>query len=588
MDNTGIFENGIEPKEFWCRLGDCLCSNEGFSEVYFFYEDKHERILLLGKSSDAEILNLPEVIRKELSNRGENNFDDMHGDVWSLERLDLKGGLKIFVVLKFESSSKDARWPLLKSFITASFTAYKSSRDLGLKAESLSHVTNVLDLGLIVGEANVFDEAAMKICNELASQFDAMRVSIGWNDMGGIKVKATNHGGNIRRDTESVGALSRVMEEAFVQESEIVFPNDEKELIDQQHKSYSQSRGNCSLMTIPLKEGVKILGVITVEYHPENNTYSESHLKIARVLMDLIGPRINSLHFSTGWLGKRVWRRFRKRFENLLGYRHTGLKLTSLALLFCLISSLVIKIDHNVKAPFVLRSESTVVLTSPIAGYVEGVHFKVGGFVKKGDLLVSLDQREILMKRAQSIAERASQNNDVRRFEAEGKLTDMRLAQLSVQKAEAQIKLLDYQLEKSLIEAPFDGVVVEGDLADRLSSPVKPGEPLVRVTQLSDTYGELQVDERDVHFINNDLSGKLAFTSNPRDSYDVKIDKYEPVAVIQERGTYFRVRASIINSAEKWWKPGMSGVCKVYIGKRSVAWVFLHRTVEFIKMKIWI
>ena len=251
--------------------------------------------------------------------------------------------------------------------------------------------------------------------------------------------------------------------------------------------------------------------------------------------MDLIGPRINSLHFSTGWLGKRVWRRFRKRLENLLGYRHTGLKLTSLAFLsFCLISSLVTKIDHNVKAPFVLRSESTVVLTSPIAGYVEGVHFKVGGFVKKGDLLVSLDQREILMKRAQSIAERASQNNDVRRFEAEGGLTDMRLAQLSVQKAEAQIKLLDYQLEKSLIEAPFDGVVVEGDLADRLSSPVKPGEPLVRVTQLSDTYGELQVDERDVHFINNDLSGKLALPSNPRDSYDVVlIDKYEPVAVIQ-------------------------------------------------------
>ena len=76
----------------------------------------------------------------------------------------------------------------------------------------------------------------MKICNELASQFEAMRVSIGWNDMGGIKVKATNHGGNIRRDTERVGALSRVMEEALVQESEIVFPNDETELIDQQHK----------------------------------------------------------------------------------------------------------------------------------------------------------------------------------------------------------------------------------------------------------------------------------------------------------------------------------------------------------------
>ena len=125
---------------------------------------------------------------------------------------------------------------------------------MGLKAESLSHVTNVLDLGLIVGEANVFDEAAMKICNELASQFDAMRVSIGWNDMGGIKVKATNHGGNIRRDTESVKAYQEFMEEAFVQESEIVFPNDEKELIDQQHKSYSQSRGNLLSNDNTLKE----------------------------------------------------------------------------------------------------------------------------------------------------------------------------------------------------------------------------------------------------------------------------------------------------------------------------------------------
>ena len=107
-------------------------------------------------------------------------------------------------------------------------------------------------------------------------------------------------------------------------------------------------------------------------------------------------------------------------------------------------------------------------LTSPVAGYIEGVHFKVGDIVKKGDLLVSLDQREILMKRAQSIADRASQTNDVRRYEAEGKLTDMRLAQLSVKKAEAQINLLDYQLDKALIESPFDGSVLR--MADQQQS----------------------------------------------------------------------------------------------------------------------
>mgnify|MGYP001187205592 CR=1 FL=1 len=588
MNNTGIFENGIEPKEFWFRLSNHLCSHEEFDKIYFFHEDNDKRILLLGKSSDSEVLDLPEDIRRKISNSHKNDIADLQESSWRIKRLHLDGALKIIVVIKFEGPQNHASWPLLELLINASFLAYNSSRDLGLKSENLSYVTNVLDLGLIVGDSQIFDEAAMKICNQVASQFDAMRVSIGWNDMGGVKVRATNHGGNIRRDTERVGSLSRVMEEALVQESEIFFPNTDSELVNQQHKSYSQSGGKCALISMPIKEADSVIGVITVEYDPENNTFCDSHLSLLRVFMDLISPRLSLLHSSTGWLGKRLWRRFRKRVESFLGYRHTGLKVTCLFIIMCFILSFIIRVDHNVKAPFVLRSEATVVLTSPVAGYIEGVHFKVGDIVKKGDLLVSLDQREILMKRAQSIADRASQTNDVRRYEAEGKLTDMRLAQLSVKKAEAQIKLLDYQLDKALIESPFDGVVVEGDLSDRLSSPVKPGEPLIRVTQLTDTYGELQVDERDVHFIKNGLSGKLAYTSNPKNFYDVRIDKYEPVAVIQEQGTFFRVRASITNATETWWKPGMSGICKVYIGKRSVAWVFLHRTVEFIKMKLWI
>jgi hypothetical protein len=109
----------------------------------------------------------------------------------------------------------------------------------------------------------------------------------------------------------------------------------------------------------------------------------------------------------------------------------------------------------------------------------------------------------------------------------------------------------------------------------------------MRIVEISDTYGELQVDERDIHFLKSGMEGELAFTSRPEDKFRVSLDSYEPVAVVKETGTNFRVRVDIADDPKLWWRPGMSGVCKVDIGERSVAWVYLHRTWEFVRMKLW-
>ena len=591
MNTSRILEKGIEPKVFWDRLCGEISSYRSCEDVYFFHKDNQGQVLLLGKSESAQVIDLPEVVRKKISGNQSNSemFDaELEGSFWYLIALDSITELKGYGVLRMSEVMDDDSLNLIRSSVLACVTAFRFSRDSDLKSESLNQTSKVLDLGLIVGESKSFEEASMRICNELVSQFNAMRVSLGWNEKGTFKVKATNHGGNVRSDTEKVSYLARVMDESMTQQSEIVFPDPKSATINKQHKSYSQSTGNCTVVSVPLRLAEEVIGVVTVEYDNEDTHFDNAHIGLLRVFMDLIAPRLDSLHSVSGWIGKRAWRKARKRLAGMLGYRHTGLKFFVCALLFSLIASCVIPINHKVKSPFVLRTEASAVLTAPISGYIEKVHFKVGDVIKEGDLLVSLDQKEILMKRAQSIAERESQSNDVRRYEAEGKLTDMRLAQLSVKKADAQIELFDYQLDKALISAPFDGVIVEGDLQDRLSSPVKPGEPLLRVIQLVDTFGELQVDERDVHFIKKGMKGELAYTSHPEKTYEVLIDNYEPVAVVQELGTHFRVRAMIESDPEDWWRPGMSGVCKIHIGKRSAAWVYLHRTIEFIRMKLWL
>jgi hypothetical protein len=40
-------------------------------------------------------------------------------------------------------------------------------------------------------------------------------------------------------------------------------------------------------------------------------------------------------------------------------------------------------------------------------------------------------------------------------------------------------------------------------------------------------------------------------------------------------------------SPEEWWRPGMTGICKINAGDRSLLWILTHRTVEFLRMALW-
>ena len=36
-----------------------------------------------------------------------------------------------------------------------------------------------------------------------------------------------------------------------------------------------------------------------------------------------------------------------------------------------------------------------------------------------------------------------------------------------------------------------------------------------------------------------------------------------------------------------WWRPGMTGLCKITVEKRTLWWIFTHRTTDFLRLKLW-
>ena len=469
--------------------------------------------------------------------------------------------------------------------------SYQSRRREQRTGDQVLGLSEVLDLGVTLGESADFSTAALRLCHRVAAQFVAARVSLGWIEGGVLRLKATSHGGRINPASQEAEAMVRVMEESADQNNEVAYPAiAESQAIDREHKVFSQQHQGAVVLSIPIRDATthEAIGVLSLERSVEDGVWGNTEMERLRLAADLVVARLSDLNDSSGWWGKRMWRATRSKASGLLGTEHTGWKLASLVLFVSLLLLVLIRVEHKVRAPFLLKTDAAALATAPFAGYIDEVRYHLGDVVKKGQVLVTLDRRDLLLEESNAVAGLDKNEREARAYEAEGKLAEALMAKSSMRQDEAKLAIIRHRLAMTEIRAPFDGVVVEGDLRERLSSPVQVGERLFKVVQIHDLTGQLQIDERDIGYLSQGLSGEFAFASRPGDRFEVKIERFEPVAEVRQEGNVFVLRVDVLGEPQEWWRPGMSGVCKLNAGKASLLWIIAHRTVETVRMWLWL
>jgi membrane fusion protein (multidrug efflux system) len=122
------------------------------------------------------------------------------------------------------------------------------------------------------------------------------------------------------------------------------------------------------------------------------------------------------------------------------------------------------RIDNKISVTGSIEANESVELKSEISGIVEEIHFQEGTNVKKGNLLVSLDDDEISaqlekMRYTQKLMkEREFRQRQLLEKEAISQEEyDIALTELNT--VASDIKVLQSQYEKTKIRAPFDGTV---------------------------------------------------------------------------------------------------------------------------------
>jgi hypothetical protein len=134
--------------------------------------------------------------------------------------------------------------------------------------------------------------------------------------------------------------------------------------------------------------------------------------------------------------------------------------------------------------------------------------------------------------------------------------------------------------------APFDGVVITGDLTQSLGAPVKKGEALMTVAPEHDFRVMLEVDERDIADVQLGKTGSLALSALPGDTFALEVNRITPVATTAQGRNYFEVEAKLKAKTEQL-RPGLLGVGKVEAGSRSLLWIWTHRVSGWLRMTVW-
>ncbi|HYN61839.1 MAG TPA: efflux RND transporter periplasmic adaptor subunit [Rubrivivax sp.] len=205
-------------------------------------------------------------------------------------------------------------------------------------------------------------------------------------------------------------------------------------------------------------------------------------------------------------------------------------------------------LEDDAQAVGSLRSRQGVVLRPEVSGRIAKLGFSDGQAVRRGQLLVQLDDtlQQAQLKQAQAQASIARTNLSRNRdLSGQGFVSpsavDQSAAALEV--AEAQVALAQAQLARMRILAPFDAVA--GIRSVDLGDYVKDGADLVNIEDLSQVWLDFRLPERFIARVKPGQAVDVTLDAIPGRRFTGKIEALD--SLIDANGRSLLVRARLDN-----------------------------------------
>jgi RND family efflux transporter MFP subunit len=343
--------------------------------------------------------------------------------------------------------------------------------------------------------------------------------------------------------------------------------------------------GAAAVAAVPMTSGPRVVGVLLFEREGEGG-FDPATLRLLEAVGHALGPVFEAKAEGERLIAGRVVAWTGDALRVTFGPRRPALKLALATAVGAAAWLALATGEFRVTARAAIEGSVQRAAVAPFEGFVATAPVRAGDLVEEGQVLATLDDRELALEAARWRAEREQQA--LRYQEALGKQdrAQARILLAQLRQTEAQLSLVEGKLARATIRAPYRGIVVSGDLTQQLGAPVETGKVLFEVAPLEGYRVVLRVDERDMRYVAEGQDGRLVLTGLSGQSFPVEVSKVTPVAQVQDGRNVFRVEAAVADPDARL-RPGMEGVAKLSVEERSLVWIWTRSLIDWVRMSLW-
>ena len=451
---------------------------------------------------------------------------------------------------------------------------------------------DVLGLATEVLQAPRFGAAALALVNGAVRTLHLRQAVLCWRSAADAEVLAISHIDRFESTSRLVMALKAAAAEVLATDRVIAL---DRQIDSEQSGGAWPAHGALleglegvrHLTSLPVRDGSGQAQAVLITMSDER-ALTDDQTNQALLMLEMVYPRLADTRWRDANWFKRMRQSLLQRLELLVGPGRPWLKFGALMTSVLVLAMLFVRVPYRVEASAQLITDSTRLITSQNDGRLLEVLVDVGDTVTQGQPLARLDTTDLQQQQAEVLSEIQRYVADEDKARASGALAEMQVARARRVQSEARLKRVAYVLQQARTEAPFDGVVVEGERRNLLGSSVRRGDKLFRIAQVRDLYVVMQVPEHAIREFSGDARAELLLLSQPDRPIALKISSFVPMAQVKgEEGNQFVLKAQILDPVAPWWRPGMTGLAKIDAGTRNISWVLFHRTIDKLRLWLW-
>ncbi|MEE9127676.1 MAG: HlyD family efflux transporter periplasmic adaptor subunit [Planctomycetota bacterium] len=432
---------------------------------------------------------------------------------------------------------------------------------------------------------------AFTMVNELRNNFGLGLVAIGFIHATRVKVVAISGMDELRASNPGVLRMRSAMEECLDRRESVLYAGglgqDEDTLEDdcRLHAQWSRVDGGDTVGSFPLFLQDEIVAIVSVR-NAIPPGLSKDLLEVLAEEMARYGPLLPLCRAATRSVGAHILEAVARGKKRLLG---TGRRKTLIKLLVAVVFFAWLffgSLTYSFTVPCRVRAAVQRVISCPRDGVLADLFVRPGDQVRAGQLLAILDDQDDTLLRHEVKAELATLEALMDKALEDGDSGAIRIHEAQKRTMAARLAIIEQNIALAHIRAPQSGVILVGDLREKLGSRIPTGENLFTLAGPDRIAVVLKIPEHLILDARRSVAVSFAASARPGQRMPLERLQFSPAGTVQDGMNVFLAESTATAPVSEL-APGMEGFAHLEVGQRRVWWVLSHRIMNWFRLRFW-